>query len=456
MDTPALDATKFIGLALRSIVVCTFIIVISTMTMIKLAFASGTIPPTILLPAYSNLTRLPAYNGLFVGQNGDAQICGVDPTIDGVGIKCANYFTLAASYYGGHPTYTYTGHMPGAANYPGSQVGMENLFFSLTYSPETTPAFTNLNYAQVLTLRTCPANSDPTPPNCTCKDSYVPDLTQTSCILGQYTLTLKTEPLENIEPSKQVATIVKVVDAQGNGKGGVTVSIKADVDAGSGGHDHDSGRHVSPYTGTLDATTGITRADGTVSFNFTAPEVSGTHTFTAKCISPTCTKEATSKIDVKVDGLIPIPSEPSLYALIGGESDKKHHDNHYLTDNAMSQLTVLAINYHFLYPNEPVLHLNDASLEWGGKFDIKGNWVGDHKMHRRGVVIDIRANTAVGNIPERLFTDFEDMAAKTKLADGVTSAKAKLHCSSGRDPSVDNCVGDDNRHYHVILLGVDQ
>ena len=102
--------------------------------------------------------------------------------------------------------------------------------------------------------------------------------------------------------------------------------------------------------------------------------------------------------------------------------------------------------------------INDASLEWGGLFDIDGDWDTSHKKHRRGVVIDIRANTEVVNIPENLFDSFKNLAAKTKtiMAGRVISAIAKVHCSEGRDPSVDNCVGDDNRHFHVLLLGVDQ
>ena len=143
--------------------------------------------------------------------------------------------------------------------------------------------------------------------------------------------------------------------------------------------------------------------------------------------------------------------------MVGGEADKQHHDNHYLTNSAFNQLVVLAINYHFLYPNEPVLHLNDASLVWGGLFDKDGDWDTSHEKHRRGVVIDIRANMAPGNIPESLFTDFKTLAAKTQttLAGRVISANAKLHCSDGFDPK-NNCVGDNNRHFHVILLGVDQ
>lgn len=287
------------------------------------------------------------------------------------------------------------------------------------------------------------------------------------------TLSLQT-PLADVEPSGTATAYAntsrtayaQVVNPQTNQpKAGVQVKFSVDVLANSGGHD---GNHyqMRPKGKLLDCSSGsevettvcTTQQDGRATVTFNAPIVSGTHTITATCVSPACTSPASGNINVKVPGLEQIPSESTIYALIGGETDKPHHDNHFLTNNAFNQLIVLAINYHHLYPKDPVLHLNDASLVWGGKFDIKGNWVGEHKAHKRGSVIDIRANTASGNIPERLFTDFKELAAmtKTKLAGRVTSAKAEVHCSRGRDYSVDKCIGDDNRHFHVILLGVDQ
>lgn len=159
------------------------------------------------------------------------------------------------------------------------------------------------------------------------------------------TLSLQT-PLADVVPSGAATVIATVKDAQGNAKSGVTVSIKVDVEAGSGGHDHDAGRHVSPYTGTLSATTGTTEAGGTVSFTFGAPEVTGTHTFTVACVSPTCTNSpATAKIDVKVDGLVPIPPS-GLYALyeadgsVIGAVTGRHPSNHCLTANAANRLLV--------------------------------------------------------------------------------------------------------------------
>jgi len=459
MDTPASNATRLIRPALRSIVFCFSIIVIAMTTMAKPAQASGTVSSGSLASAASCINYPISSNATMAAFLActAAAAGGVSAALNG-GENCCIYAIIG--YAPGQCTnggciwgyaITYTTGCPANSKVTGTNTCTCND----PYVPDSTQT------SCVLTA--CPANMSGVP--CVCKTGYVPNPNGAGCIEEQYTLSVLQDPLPDVEPGASASPYVEVVNAQTQQpKEGAVVNIKVEVDASSGGHDHGesivkrnkgtlSGCSAGAVPGTIDCTTG---PNGRASFNFGAPDASGTHTFTATCISHACSGSKTSEINVKVNGLAPIPSEPSIYALIGGEADKKHHDNHYLTDNALSQLVVLAINYHFLYPNEPVLHLNDASLVWGGKFDIKGNWVGDHGAHRRGTVIDIRANTTSGNIPERLFTDFEDMAANTKLADGGTSANAELHCSSGRDPAVDNCVGDDNRHYHVILLGVDQ
>ncbi len=347
----------------------------------------------------------------------------------------------------------------------------------------------------------CPANSQPNGTTCTCNDNFMPDATETSCVpinscpanmsgspctcnpgtvpsssgegcvAEQFTLSdPQNQPkLPDVEPGSSRAVTARVVsDQTGLPKQGAMVRFHLDVDLTSGGHAHgetlgrrprgsiSSSNCVPEPGGDLDTYDCPTGPDGYTDSTFNAPEISGTHTITATCISAQCSGSISDNINVKVPDLIPIPNDPALYALIGGETGKQHHDNHYLTSSALDQLFVLVINYHVRYPNEPVLHLNDASLVWGGKFDINGNWVGDHKGHKRGTVIDIRANTAEGNIPENLFDDFKNLAKDTKLPDGVTSAIAQVHCSRGRNYSDDKCVGDDNRHFHVILLGVDQ
>jgi hypothetical protein len=148
--------------------------------------------------------------------------------------------------------------------------------------------------------------------------------------------------------------------------------------------------------------------------------------------------------------------------LVGGETNKPHHDNHYLTSKAKLNLLKMVREYNDQYPAGPLLHLNDASLEWGGKFDVDHNvpWLSvyatghpragnstPHVEHKRGDVIDIRANQDVTAIPVGRFIKFEQIAARA-------GASAKLHCAfSGRYacPACELDLGS-NRHYHVYLV----
>jgi hypothetical protein len=249
-----------------------------------------------------------------------------------------------------------------------------------------------------------------------------------------------------------------VSDQTGLPKQGAVVKIHLEVDLTSGGHDHGekfarrprgniSGLNcVSDPDGTVpdtyDCTTG---PDGHVDFTFNAPEVSGTQNITASCISPQCSGSITDHINVKVDGLWPILAS-SYYELTEDGSSKiigstaEHGSNHYLTSDAQEQLWLLAqafFEYQILngVAKPTLLHLNDASLEWGGKFDIKGKWAGKHKEHRRGTVIDIRANSASGAIPRELTDKYIDIATRLKI---------DAHLEYDNDPVM--------RHFHTRLL----
>lgn len=195
----------------------------------------------------------------------------------------------------------------------------------------------------------------------------------------------------------------------------------------------------------LDAYDCTTSSDGTAQFTFNAPQASGTHSFTATCVSPACTNSASGNIDVKVDGLWPIPAsayysltEDGSSKVIGSTTD--HPSNHYLHSVASMQLWQLAGDYYNYQIQNGVatptlLHLNDASLKWGGVFDLDADWVPDHKEHRRGTVIDVRANSNSGAIPPELFKKFIEMA--TRL---------------GIDPHLEYIGDTVNQHFHVRLL----
>jgi hypothetical protein len=291
-------------------------------------------------------------------------------------------------------------------------------------------------------------------PRVSCPPNYSLDPGGMTCSSSDLAVTLTGDT--SIEPITVMGAGVGVFTASvkdklsGLPQAGVPVNLSIMVDSTSGGHDHgdsiavrDNGKlnclpDLNPCTG------GTTSGSGTVTFVFFAREEAGTYTITADCSGNGCTGPANATVNVEVTGLQPIPAS-SLYVFTG--SNKKHSKNHFLSPDAISALNNIAMAYNAQFPAGPLLHLNDASLSTGGLFDINGNWSSAHKGHRRGAVIDIRANQNPGAIPQARFSDFQNIAR-------LKGANADLHC----DKAHGQCLADlsDIRHFHVWLLNKDQ
>lgn len=265
------------------------------------------------------------------------------------------------------------------------------------------------------------------------------------------TITLQ-NPLADVEPSGTTdvyantssTVYAQVINTQTNqSQAGVQVKFSVNVVANSGGHD---GNHyvMRPNGKLLDCSSGsevettvcTTQPDGRATVTFSAPTVSGTHTISAECISPACTGTTSGDINVKVPGLERMPYS-TLYVFVGGEAGKAHTDNHYLTPAALSKIQKLAEIYHSRFPFSPVLRVNDASLVWGGVFDIKGSWTAPHIQHRRGLVIDVRANQLPDAIPNSNDRAFQLMITKRLGGSYILENQ-----------------GTSNEHYHIHLLGI--
>lgn len=102
-------------------------------------------------------------------------------------------------------------------------------------------------------------------------------------------------------------------------------------------------------------------------------------------------------IRVRHKGLASLPPS-SDYLLIGQTAT--HPDNHYANAAMNSFVTRLAREWKARLANEPILQINDISLEHGGHFDYKANWSGPHKQHIFGNDVDIHY---VGAAHERKF-----------------------------------------------------
>jgi len=264
-------------------------------------------------------------------------------------------------------------------------------------------------------------------------------------------LTIILEGGTTTEPSTLLPFNAVVKDQNGVVQAGKQVIITANAQDSTGGHIHTENRPKgiftcgsmgSPWTCTL-----TTDNSGQAPFEFVATPISGTHTITATCAG--CSNTETKSVDVKLNGLIPIPGS-SRYALsdskgVIGAVTNKHTANHYLTSTAITGLKGLANIYAAVNPGAK-LYLNDASLVWGGLFDVGSTpWLSPHSLHDKGRSLDIRAANSgpnnEGAVPATLFLRFIEDAKKKGFNIG-------LHCKNSSDTNY--CLGQpNNRHFHV-------
>jgi hypothetical protein len=245
--------------------------------------------------------------------------------------------------------------------------------------------------------------------------------------------------------------VTKVAD-ETSPKAGVAVQFTAEVADKSGGHDHSD---ASRPKGKLSLAQGTTDANGEVKLTFTAPEIAGVHTIKATCAD--CTNSpASQEIQVKVPDLVnifafPVTTLDPKWASPGvGARTNEHTDQHYLTAAATVRLVDISRKYLKIWPTAPKLTLNDASLIWGGKYDLSLTWERNtkrHAEHRVGENIDVRANTAPGAVPSNIRDAVFRWLRKASRPEDNIPAEFVI---DSVNPLWEN-PGDANEHFHLRL-----
>ena len=242
--------------------------------------------------------------------------------------------------------------------------------------------------------------------------------------------------LDEIEPGKTTTLVAKVYGKSNQLVPNVDVQLNLEAKKDSGGHHHPDDK-VALRTGTLNGQQVLTgnTGPGGFTFQYQAPGVSGDIDIKATCTdNRICTPQGPKQAWVGVKGLTSL-QDSSVYVLLPNR-DTMHPDNHYMTFTASLKITALASLYHGVFPGDPLLHLNDASLVRGGLFDIDHNWSAlpnGHQAHGRGEAIDVRANpdfkpTAISTSN---FSKFQKLAT-------VVGGVAAIHSP-----------GLPNQHFHV-------
>jgi len=167
----------------------------------------------------------------------------------------------------------------------------------------------------------------------------------------------------------------------------------------SGGHFEAFHRGNRPV-GKLDKVAGVTGANGCFVTKYRPSFISGIVTIEAFVSS---TFFEFKHVFVGVPNLVEL-QEGQNYKLIGNERTPEHPSNHWGTPAAVNGHAQIANDYKAMfYGNNPIpendkIAYNDMSLELGGKFDLRKDWLNSsdqHGEHRVGINTDTRSS----NIP---------------------------------------------------------
>jgi hypothetical protein len=259
--------------------------------------------------------------------------------------------------------------------------------------------------------------------------------------------------LDKIEPGKPSTLVARVYDQNNQLVPGVDVQLTAGVIHGSGGHSHGDDQLIA-RTGSFSSpdSTATVQSGGQIlsgntgqsglTFIYKAPEVSGDNTIAAICTgAKNCTPQGPNQVWVGRKGMETL-RDSQYYVLVGDTPN--HFTNHYLIPEAINQVYALTALYQAAkLPSDPLLHLNDASLERGGVFDLLSDWAPPHFEHCRGTEVDVRANDTLGAIPERNYEIFEESAR-------TVGARAMFEIPRDKSGNALSHL----RHYHVRMTGV--
>ncbi len=232
--------------------------------------------------------------------------------------------------------------------------------------------------------------------------------------------------------SPDVRLVAKVTE-NGLPKAGVDVHFSVEVREGTGGHDHQGGGRP---TGSIQAVSINSDANGEVKALFKPSAFAGIHKIQATC-GGCGTRFSDLEVTVKVPDLVELPANPSKYTIIG--TTTKHISNHYLTEASVEALNeLLKIMKAEGWTNPGI---NDASLVWGGLFDIGGSWTPSHHEHREGNEVDISFYRPAG------VSDALRQKVFDKLKNGYSFGLPQVLWHLKDNPSTKSFA-----HFHVYLL----
>ncbi|MGA1979943.1 MAG: hypothetical protein ABSG99_05195 [Sedimentisphaerales bacterium] len=172
-----------------------------------------------------------------------------------------------------------------------------------------------------------------------------------------------------------------------NGPSGSQVTIALERVPGSGGHNHGGATTDAAAVGTISPNS-FTLPNGypqNVQSVFRAPTVCGAVRYIVRFSTNNPSVE--NLIEILFQGFQAIPSSTNLRLKT---PTTEHPSPYWATPDFINKLVQLA-NLYAKQTSKP-LTVTDASLPWGGCFDLDKNWASPHHEHMNGRQADIRSS----------------------------------------------------------------
>lgn len=211
--------------------------------------------------------------------------------------------------------------------------------------------------------------------------------------------------------------------------------------AGSGGHDHDANRPRGSLSGTglaqhPDGLSGMSDSSGTLTSIFISTYFAGVEMLVARSTIDANFVPASSTVTIRIGDFVLLPNA-TFYVKDGGTC--RHFGpegppgcvapdrNHYGTAATTTSIAAIAARWLDFAGAELMLEVNDISLEFGGGFDVGGNWTSDiidkspgdskscnpvgHCEHRNGAAADfqVNSNSSPGNLTTKQKTKLDQI-----------------------------------------------
>ncbi|MDX8407135.1 MAG: hypothetical protein R8L58_01995 [Mariprofundaceae bacterium] len=279
-------------------------------------------------------------------------------------------------------------------------------------------------------------------------------------------------------PNKYSTPVNVSVNLNNTPVSGASVATQVKMVAGTetyGGHDHGATDGANKPTGAFLTPSGATNAAGIFTTTYKASEFSGQDEITATASFNGCTGTSPPVvITSKIPGLIPITLPAgSPHQFVGGRcehlggytpwnpgktaacSGTTGTSNQYI-NSSISQTFYDFLNEYTLLHGAG-LYINDASLKFGGMFDVNGGWCTacSHSTHRIGVDMDFAlkdSSASVTGLPTDFPVVWKNIVRNNSDVKPIVSKNGSMiKIITPKISYQQHSVGTPNAHVHIFF-----